>query len=143
MKIIPSFTFDGNAEEAMNFYKDALGGEITGTMRYRDMPGSEASPDSANKVVHGELKFNDSSMYFNDFFFEGGVTSGNRLEINLDCDSAEQLKMFYDGLKTGALNITMEPQDTFWGAYYAQLTDKYGVGWSFNFQKETLNFGDK
>jgi len=137
MKMIPSLSFSGNAEEAMKFYKEALQGEITATMHYEDMPGAEKNPNTAGKILHGEVTFSAGTLFFNDnFMYE--VVVGNSLELTLDCDSEEQLTALFNGLKKDAKNVSLEPQTTFWGATYGQLTDKYGIGWGLNFQKEPV-----
>jgi PhnB protein len=137
MKMIPSLSLPGNAEEAMKFYADALQGEIKGTMRYEDVPGDIPNTNMLGKVIHGEVVFEGGTLFFSDnFMYE--VVSGNQLELTLDCNSEEQLMLFFDGLKKDAKNVSMEPQATFWGGIYAQLTDKYGTGWGLNFQKEPL-----
>jgi len=127
----------GNAEEAIKFYAEALQGEIKGIMRYENMPGGTADPATVGKVIHGEVVFEGGTLFFSDnFMYE--VVPGNQLELTLDCDSEEQLRALFEGLKKDARKITMEPQATFWGGIYAQLTDKYGTGWGLNFQKEPL-----
>jgi PhnB protein len=138
MKIIASLNFSGNAQEAMHFYKDALSGEITGIMRYKHVPETRKNPDTFEYVFHGEIVFNDCKLFFSDYYFDGGVSIGNHVGIMIDCDSEEQIRMFFDGLRSGAKRVLMKPQETFWGAFYAQLIDKYGVGWSFNYQKSTF-----
>ena len=137
MKTIPSLGMPGNAEEAIKFYAEALQGEIKGIMRYENMPGGTADPATVGKVIHGEVVFEGGTLFFSDnFMYE--VVPGNQLELTLDCDSEEQLRALFEGLKKDARKITMEPQATFWGGIYAQLTDKYGTGWGLNFQKEPL-----
>lgn len=135
--MIPSLGLPGNAEEAMKFYAEALQGEVKGIMRYEDMPGGAPDPATLGKVIHGEVVFEGGTLFFSDnFMYE--VIPGNQLELTLDCNSEEQLRLLFNGLRIDAKNVSMEPQATFWGATYAQLTDKYGTGWGLNFQKEPL-----
>jgi PhnB protein len=137
MKMIPSLSLPGYAEEAMKFYAEALQGEIKGTMRYEDVPGGTPNPETLGKVIHGEVIFEGGTLFFSDnFMYE--VVAGNQLELTLDCNSEAQLISLFEGLKKDAKSITMEPQATFWGGIYAQLTDKFGTGWGLNFQKEPL-----
>lgn len=138
MKIIPSLTFAGNAEEAINYYKDVFSGEITGIMKYDDMPGYVPDEKTNGKVLHAELIFNDCHFYFVDYFAEEGLTVGNAIQINIDCDNKEQVDAFFNNLKPEATFVMMEPQETFWNAYYADITDKYGRAWSFNFMMSPM-----
>jgi PhnB protein len=134
MKMTPYIMFSGDAEEAMAFYKDALGGEITGVMRYKDEPGDpsghRALPD---KILHGELVFGGMNMYFSDQ--ASPLTQGDILSITLDCDSPEQQRRIWEALKVGAKSVDMELADTFWGATYGMLVDRFGVGWGLNLTK--------
>lgn len=137
MKMIPSLSLPGYAEEAMKFYADALQGESKGVMRYEDVPGGEPTPAMQGKVIHGEVVFEGGTLFFSDnFMYE--VVTGNQLELTLDCNTEAQLMTLFNGLKQGAREVSMEPQATFWGGIYAQLIDQYGIGWGLNFQKEPL-----
>mgnify|MGYP001767292522 FL=1 len=61
---------------------------------------------------------------------------GNNLQINLNCDSEEEMRKIFSGLSEGA-TITMPMENTFWDALFAGLTDRFGISWTLNFQKKT------
>jgi len=61
---------------------------------------------------------------------------GNNLQINLNCDSEEEMRKIFSGLSEGA-TITMPMENTFWDALFAVLTDRFGISWTLNFQKNT------
>lgn len=134
MQVVPYLYFNGNCEEAYNFYHEALGGEKTDIMRYGDQ-GPEVPPEVAKRIMHTELKFGDNLIYFSDTSSEGEYQTGSNVQLNLNLDSEDEIRKVYEGLSQGA-TVTMELQDTFWGAIYGALTDKYGVSWSFNYMKE-------
>ena len=134
MQVVPYLYFNGNCEEAYNFYFEALGGEKTDIMRYGDQ-GPEVPPEVAKRVMHTELKLGDNLIYFSDTSSEGEHQIGSNLQINLNLDSEAEIRKVYEGLSQGA-TVTMELQDTFWGAIYGALVDKFGVSWSFNYMKE-------
>jgi PhnB protein len=134
MQVVPYLYFNGNCEEAYNFYFEALGGDKTDIMRYGDQ-GPEVPPEVAQRVMHTELKLGDNLIYFSDTSSEGEHQVGSNVQINLNLDSEAEIHKVYEGLSQGA-TVTMELQDTFWGAIYGALTDKFGVSWSFNFMKE-------
>ena len=134
MQVVPYLYFNGNCEEAYNFYFEALGGEKTDIMRYGDQ-GPEVPPEVAKRVMHTELKLGDNLIYFSDTSSEGEHQIGSNVQINLNLDSEAEIRKVYEGLSQGA-TVTMELQDTFWGAIYGALVDKFGVSWSFNYMKE-------
>lgn len=136
MRFIPYLAFEGNAEEASNFYADALGGEVSNVMRYKDLPPSSDMPptpdDYLDKILHGSIIVQGAELYFSDLFPGSKVTKGNVVEINIDYDTEEGLRKAFDKLALGG-DISMPVDKVFWGSIFGSLTDKYGVGWSLNF----------
>jgi PhnB protein len=137
MKFIPYFSFEGNAEEALIFYADALGGKIQGIMRYSEMPkGEDSQPipeEYQNKVLHATLEIGDEVIYLSDTFPGMSVTNGNRVEINIAPTSEEELRRVFAKLVVGG-TVSMPIDRMFWGSLFGSLTDKYGIGWSLDFQ---------
>lgn len=133
MKVIPYMNFNGNAEEAMNFYKKIFGAEIVYTMRYSDNPDFPVSEDYKNKIMHAQLNIDNNLIYVSDIGENATVDFGNHIAINIEFDSVDQIENAYTQLKEEAKEVSMELQDTFWNAKFASLTDKYGIGWSLNY----------
>ena len=130
----PYLSFTGNCEEALNFYKEALGGEITELNRYAEMPDSpEAYKD---KILHANLTIGNMSLMCSDAmpgYYE--VQKGNDVTLMLGFDDeAEQTKIF-EALAQGG-TITMPLEDTFWQARFGSLIDKFGFNWSLNCDKK-------
>jgi len=136
MKFIPYLTFEGNAEESINFYADALGGKIEGIMLYKDAPPGEGMPptpdDYMDKILHGSLNINGEVLYFSDAFPGSEVISGNTVEINIACDSEEQLREIYNKLVIDG-QVLMPVDKMFWGAIFGSIKDKFGIGWNLNY----------
>ncbi|NUQ23967.1 MAG: VOC family protein [Saprospiraceae bacterium] len=122
--------FNGNCQEALNFYKDALGGEIASMQTYGQSP-VESPAGAQDYVMHAEFKSDGIYFMAGDTPPENPVAPGSNvtLSINLD-DKAEQTRIF-DKLSVGG-HVTMELQDTFWGARFGMLDDKFGVSWMLN-----------
>jgi PhnB protein len=59
---------------------------------------------------------------------------GDNFSISIDCESKEEVDRLFNALAEGG-KVKMAQQDTFWGAYFGMLTDRYGIGWMFNFEK--------
>ncbi|QRQ99846.1 VOC family protein [Dyadobacter sandarakinus] len=135
-KINTYLNFDGQAEEAFNFYKSVFGGEFMMVQRMSDMPGAERLPESErNRVMHISLPFGTNDVLMaSDILPSAGhkLTVGNFSYISVFADSREQADAFFNGLSQGG-NIEMPMEDAFWGDYFGSFQDKYGVGWMINF----------
>ena len=125
--------FNGNCEEAMNFYKDATGGTIDSMQRFGDTPMPSAD-EVKNKIMHAVMTINGATVMFSDESGKSERTFGNNFSIALDYKDPEAMKVAYDKLSAGGV-ATMPLQDTFWGATFGMCTDKFGVNWMFNHDK--------
>lgn len=135
MRIIPYINFAGQAEEALHFYANALGGKVGEIMRFTEEMFPGMPETMKDWVLHTELVFKDTAIYISDTFEPENITNGNSYTLHIDCDSTEEIYQFFNALKEGA-TVTSELEDTYWNAVYGSLTDKYGIQWSFNYQKE-------
>lgn len=144
MKIHPYLNFDGQAKEAITFYKSILGGDFDGGFSYfREIPGMDhLSDEEKNRVMHVTLKISDEvKIMASDIMPSMGhkLNVGNHNYISLMPDSKEQGKKFFDGLSAGG-KIEMPYEKAFWGAYFGSFMDKYGNGWMINY---TLKEGEE
>lgn len=139
-KVNPYLSFLGNTEEVFNFYKSVFGGEFTAVMRYGDMVGQEGCEDMPDehkqKIMHMSLPLSDGHFlmgndavgeYANDAVF------GNNFSIAVAPDSKEEAEKIFNGLAEGG-QVTMPLSDTFWGAYFGMLKDKYDIQWLVNYE---------
>ena len=134
MQAIPYLYFNGNADEAIKFYVEALKAKPPQIMRYKEQPFPDMPADFAEKIMHAEMSAEGCIFYISDALGENAVKVGNNLQINLNCNSEEQIRELYGRLSEGA-QIHMELQDTFWGAIFAMLTDRFDISWSLNYMK--------
>ena len=132
--------FSNYTEEAFNFYKSVFGTEFTepGFRRMGDMPAMDGMPPTPdelkNLVMHVELPITGGHILMGtDAPEQMGfkVNFGNNIHINLEPDTRDETKRLFDALSAGG-KVEMELQDMFWGAYFGNCTDKYGVNWMFN-----------
>lgn len=132
--LTPYLFFPGNCEEALNFYKDVFKGEITFMLRFGDanMPVDE---DYKDKVMHSTLEFKGTKIQFSDGAPHKEITPGDNVHLSLSFDDETKMRLTWGKLAESG-SIHMDLQDTFWGAVYGQLEDKFGIRWMFNFQKE-------
>lgn len=133
--INPYLTFDGNCEEAFNFYKSVFGGEFLGGIRrFNSAPSEMERPESADdKVMHVSLPIGNTFLMGSDRMeTHGPVNFGNNISISIIAESEEEAKKIFEGLSAGG-KITMPLDKTFWNAYFGMLIDKFGIRWMVNY----------
>lgn len=131
MKLNPYLHFAGNAEEALNFYKEALGGEILMINRYGDSP-MPSDEDWKNKIMHGRLSFDDNLVMISDSFKGQPVSAnGGNIQLSIEVESEERIQEVFSKMSEGG-KVTMPLAKQFWGATFGMLEDKFGVSWMFN-----------
>ncbi len=130
----PYLNFSNNCREAMNFYKDCLGGELT-MQTVGEMPAMAAQmpPEYKDSIVHSTLNSGGMVIMGSDMV-RGTRVEGNTVHLCINCTSAEELNNLFAKLAVGG-TITDPVADMPWGGLYGSLTDKYSKQWVFNFQK--------
>lgn len=132
----PYLNFDGQAEEAFNFYKSIFGGEFITLQKMSDAPGSEDLPEQEkNRVMHVALPINEHTILMaSDCLPSAGhvLKKGNNMYVSVNTDSREEADRLFNGLSAGG-NIEMPLDDMFWGDYFGSFTDKFGIQWMVNF----------
>lgn len=135
MKVNPYLNFNGNAEEAFEFYKSVFGGELF-IQRMNQAPGLEGLPENEkNLIMHVCLPLGDGQMIMASDVLESmghKLTMGNNNYISLMPDSREEVDRLFNGLSAGG-KVEMPLADMFWGDYFGSFVDKFGVGWMINF----------
>ncbi len=137
MQFTVYLTFNGNCEEAMNFYAKAFDTQIAHIQRFGDMPPSEEYPvseDEKNLVMHSSIMVEGQTLMASDSGKKHSYVAGNNVTININCSSMEEIQRLYANLSEGG-HVTMPLTDTFWGAHFGMCTDKFGVNWMFNYEK--------
>src|SRR4051794_37809485 len=103
--INPHINFNGNAEEAFNFYKSVFGGEFAMIMRFKDIAGpqSPAGENDANKIMHIALPIGKNILMGNDVPASMGPVNENenRSKISVSAESREEADKIFSGLSTG------------------------------------------
>lgn len=132
-QITPYLYFDGNAKQALEFYKEVLGAEITALQTFgeADYP---TPPEADQRVMHAQLKKGGISLMFSDNFPGQSAVVGSNISLTLEPESEEEIQNLYDALSKGGKPL-MELEDTFWGAKYARVQDSFGIIWELNYQK--------
>ncbi len=137
--INPYLNFAGDTEEAFNFYKSVFGGEFVMLQRFSDTPqGDQVLPTVRDKIMHVSLPIGKGSILMGtDACEEMGfnLKQGNNFYICISPDSREEADKLFNGLSEGG-KVNMPLEDMFWGAYYGDLTDKFGIKWMVNYHKQ-------
>lgn len=132
--------FNGNCEEAFNFYKSVFGGEFTYIGRFGGMPSSEdyTVPETdKNKVMHVSLPIGSSVLMGSDVGGDWAPSfkQGNNFAVSISAHNKEEADRIFNFLSTDG-QITMPLMHTFWGDYFGMLTDKFGVNWMMSYNKQ-------
>jgi PhnB protein len=134
--INPHINFNGNAEEAFNFYKSVFGGEFAKIIRFKDLASAEfpVEENDANKIMHIALPIGKSILMANDVPEILGRTNENenRSKIVISAESKEEADKLFNGLSAGG-QIEMPISDSPWGSYFGMFRDKYGIEWMVDF----------
>ena len=133
MKLTPYLNFEGNAEEVLNFYKDALDGEIVMINRYKDAP-MPFDEDWKNKIMHARLKFGKSMIMISDGPKDFKTTFNGNIQLSIEVEDENKMEEVFNKLAAGG-KITMPLQKQFWGAKFGMLVDKFGTGWMLSHQE--------
>jgi PhnB protein len=136
MKIEAYLFFDGRAEEAIEFYKRALGAKVEMLMRNKEAPEQPPPgmlpPGSENKVMHSSLMIGDTRVMISDGFNRGKpVFEGFSLSISVKTEA--EADRIFAALADGG-QVKMPLGKTFWTQKFGMVADKFGVGWMVNLE---------
>jgi len=134
--ISPYINFNGNAEEAFNFYKSVFGGEFSKIIRFKDIASEEfpISDKEAHKIMRIVLPIGGNTLIANDVPESMGPVSENenRSKIAISAETKEEADKLFKGLSEGG-SVEMPMAKSPWGTYFAMFRDKYGIEWTVEF----------
>lgn len=129
--ISPYLTFNGNCEEAFNFYKSVFGGDFLSIGRFSELPNDfKVSEKDNNLIMHVTLPMGDSLLMGSDTSdsFSPPVKQGTNFSISITAESKPEADNLFKKLSQDG-NVTMPMANTFWGSYFGMLTDQFGISW--------------
>jgi PhnB protein len=128
-------SYDGNCEEAFDFYRKVFGGEFSYVSRFSEMPQEEGAPPvpeaDRNKILHISLPISkETSIMGSDYLDSWGepLITGTNFSLYVDVPDKKEADRVFGELSEGG-NVTMPMGNTFWGAYFGSLTDRFGISW--------------
>ncbi|KGX92863.1 3-demethylubiquinone-9 3-methyltransferase [Pontibacillus halophilus JSM 076056 = DSM 19796] len=132
--VTPYLTFPGNAKEALDFYKEAFQVEITNVQTFgdADFPTPEEMDD---RIMHARLEKDGVLIMVSDAFLDQDVSAGNNISLALEFENDREIERVYSQLAEEG-TVIMELQDTFWGARFAKVKDKFNIIWDLNLDKQ-------
>lgn len=133
--LTPYLFFGGDCRDAMNFYQDCFGGSLE-IMTYADGP-ADARPDACpggvadkDKIMHACLTAGDLVLMASDNPM-GPPLAGDAVSISVHCESVAETERLFAALGRGG-TVKMALADTFWGAHFGMLADRFGFHWMLN-----------
>jgi PhnB protein len=133
-------TFKGNCREAMTFYQNCLGGDLHFQTIGESPVAQKMPPAMRDSILHATLTREGLILLASDMVAEEGLKVGNAVSLMLDCDSEEEINDCYERLSSGGQK-THPLEFSFWGAFFGDLTDKYGNHWLLHYQSPNVKNG--
>jgi PhnB protein len=128
MDVQPYLFFDGKCEEALAFYKSAVGAEPKMLMRFKEAPDqSMITPGSADKVMHAQVQIGDATVLMSDGRCTGN-TNFKGFALTIAVKNESEADKTFNALAAGG-EVTMPMAKTFFSPRFGMLTDKFGIGW--------------
>ncbi len=134
MKVEPYLNFNGRCEEAIEYYREALGAEVIMLMRFKDTPEPQApgmiTPGTENKVMHATLRIGDSTVMASDGRCLGN-TGFEGFTLSIAPADESEAKRLFAALADGG-QVQMPLTKTFWSPGFGMVTDRFGMPWMIN-----------
>ena len=134
--INPHINFNGNAEEAFNFYRSVFGGKFAKIIRFKDIASPEfpVAEKEENKIMKIALPIGKNVLLANDIPEHMGRVNENenRSKISISAESREEANKLFNRLSQGG-TIEMPLADSPWGPYFGMFRDKFGIEWMVEF----------
>lgn len=129
--IVPYLVTDGNGQEAVKFYQEALGAEVVSLQTFGDMPPNPEYPlpeEAKNRVLNAQMNIGNARLMLSDTFPGTPFQLGSQVTIALMVDNTSEAKEIFRKLQEDG-KVSMPLQETFWSPAYGQVTDKFGIEW--------------
>ena len=131
MDVNPYLMFNGRCEEAIEFYKSAVGATDAHLIRFSEAPPNAGPPGAqrppADKIMHANFRIGETTILASDGEC-GGATHFDGFSLSINAASDTEAKKMFDALARGG-QVRMPLGKTFWTSSFGMLTDKFGVGW--------------
>ena len=128
MQVQPYVFFDGRSEEAIEFYRNALGAEVTFLMRFKECPEKSSIPPGAeDKVMHASLRIGDTTVMASDGECQGRANFGG-ISLSLTASDEAEAERLFNALADGG-QVRVPLTKTFFSPRFGVVADRFGVPW--------------
>jgi PhnB protein len=128
MQVQPYLSFEGRCDEAIEFYKKALGAKVDMLMRFKECPDqSMVSPQNGEKVMHAAVRVGDDQILMSDGRC-GGSANFSGFSLALSAKSEADAARMFNALADGG-QVRMPMAKTFFSPRFGMVADKFGIGW--------------
>ncbi|TKG95542.1 VOC family protein [Puteibacter caeruleilacunae] len=135
-------TFNGNCEEAFNYYQSIFGGDFSHVARFGEMPPNpecQVPEDQNDKIMHISLPISKETVLMGSDSSEAfgpPIVVGNNFSLSVNVGSQEEVDRIFNALADGG-KVCMPVDKTFWGSYFGMLTDKFDINWMVSCELES------
>lgn len=127
MHVTPYLDFSGRCEEAINFYKAALGAQVTMLSRFKEGPPGMAAPEVGDKILHVAFRVGDTELMASDAQCTGHASFAG-ISLSLTANNVPEAERWFAALSDGG-KVTMPMAKTFFAERFGMLVDRFGVPW--------------
>jgi PhnB protein len=131
-ELSPYLTFDGNCRQAMEFYKQCLGGDLQ-MMTFADSK-MDVPASAKDRILHARLSQGPIQLLASDTVPGKPIKFGDNFTLSVTCDTVEEANRLFAAVGEKG-KVTMPLQETFWAQTFGMLTDQFGINWMFNVHK--------
>ena len=139
-------TFNGNCRDAFDFYREVFGGDFMLRSTFAEGPAGMGIPETEmNRIMHVSLPIGSSVLMGSDTCSAFGppATAGNNFSISFSGESEAHCDELFAKLSESG-TVLMPMQQMFWGAYFGQCKDKFGINWMISFSDaQSVNDGSE
>lgn len=133
MQISPYLTFDGNCREAMTFYQECLGGELT-FQTVAETPMADQCPAGMqDHIMHSMLVKDGAALMATDMTQSEGVKTGNDMAVSINFESEDAINTCYSKLSSDG-KVIKPLKESFGNSLFGVVQDRYGKVWMLNFE---------
>lgn len=123
--------FNGNAKQALAFYKETFNGEILEVQTFGEA-NFPTPPEAEDMIMHAKFKKGELFFMISDSFPGQSVDAGSNISLVLEFEEQKEIDTIYNRLSENG-TVIMELQDTFWGARFAKVKDAFNITWDLNY----------